>query len=165
MKQLKLTTGQITYVDDDVYEEVSKFNWRLDPTNKHVVRTIGPKNKRRSLRLHRFVIKAQTGQLVDHIDGNTLNNTRDNLRFADKSTNGMNRDKQINNTSGYKGVTFHKQMNKWHAQLCCKGKQYSLGLFELAIDAAKAYNEAALLHFGEFARLNKIEENSHQNKL
>lgn len=107
MKLLKLTTGEFTKVDDDIYEIIKNFNWRRDKTTLHVVRTIGPKKKRRLLRLHRLVMNVtESNVLVDHVNGDTLDNQRSNLRLADKSTNGMNRPKQQNNTSGFKGVTY-----------------------------------------------------------
>ncbi|MCF1193472.1 hypothetical protein LRR18_17920, partial [Mangrovimonas sp. AS39] len=81
-----------------------------------------------------------------------------NLRFCDKSKNAMNCKIHKHNTSGYKGVCWHKQCNKWRAYIVLKDKQKSLGLFECKHEAAEAYNKAALTFFGEFAKLNKIEK-------
>lgn len=153
MKELELTNGGYATVDDDIYELVKVFKWRRDSLANHVVRTYGPKNGRRLMRLHRFVMDAQKGQIVDHIDGNVLNNTRDNLRLANKSTNGMNRRAQRNNKSGFKGVCKHTQCERWVAQIVIGGVKWS-GTFKTAEDAAKAYDEKALELHGEFATLN-----------
>jgi len=153
MKQLKLTSGQSTMVDEDVYEIVNCYKWRSDSLAGHVVRTVGTKNGRRLVRLHRLIMNAQTGQIVDHIDGNVLNNTRANLRLADKSTNGMNRLKQRNNKSGYKGVCKHSQCNRWVAQIKAGPVKWQ-GLYKTAIEAARAYDVKAMEMHGEFAILN-----------
>lgn len=94
------------------------------------------------------------GEEVDHIDGNKLNNTRGNLRIASNAENKMNRDKQSNNTSGYKGVSFHKKYKKWRAIIGIQGKSIHLGYFSDAVEAAKAYDDSARKYHGEFARTN-----------
>jgi len=156
MKKIELTNGGFTLIDDEDYEKVSLYKWRRDSLANHVVRTFGPKNKRRLIRLHRYVMNAISGQIIDHIDGNVLNNQKTNLRIANKSTNGMNRNKQCNNKSGYKGVCFHKPANKWVAQLVVNGIKVLNSFHTTKEDAARAYNEAAIKYHGEFAKLNKI---------
>jgi hypothetical protein len=94
---------------------------------------------------------------VDHKDRNRLNNQRENLRSATRSQNGANRGKQTNNTSGFVGVSYYKQKNKYTAQIHYKGKKKCIGYYDNKIDAAKAYNRYALFYFGEFAVLNIIE--------
>lgn len=102
--KLKLTNGKYTLIDKRFYNKVKKYKWRQDSLAGHVVITIGKKYSRRLLRLHRLIIGAKDKQLVDHINGNVLDNRLKNLRLANKSKNGMNRGKQKNNKSGYKGV-------------------------------------------------------------
>lgn len=95
---------------------------------------------------------------LDHIDGNKINNKIENLRKATHSENNRNRSKPSNNTSGYKGVAWHKQENKWRAYITINQKQISLGLYDDKEDAVKAYNNAATKYHGEFAKLNNLEE-------
>ena len=104
--------------------------------------------------MHREILKARKGQVVDHINGDKLDNRRCNLRICTISENGQNSTLPINNISGYKGVSWHKVKNKWIAQVMKEGKQYFLGYFETAQEAAHAYNEGATLLHGEFARIN-----------
>ena len=96
------------------------------------------------------------GEMVDHIDQNGLNCVRANLRLTDMTGNVRNRDKQANNTSGYKGIT--KSGSKWLARIGVNGAKILIGAYVNLHDAARAYNEAALIHHGEFACLNVIEE-------
>jgi len=90
---------------------------------------------------------------VDHTDGNGLNNCRANLRSATQSQNGMNRRKQ-GNKSGYKGVSRATNSNRWQARIRVNRKATHIGTFDTRIEAARAYDEAALVLHGEFARLN-----------
>ena len=89
---------------------------------------------------------------LDHIDGNRLNNSLVNLREASRSENLMNRDKMPRNTSGYKGVSLHRETGKWDARIAAHGKQYYLGIFSTKIDAYNAYCKKEKELFGEFAR-------------
>ena len=99
--------------------------------------------------------------LVDHIDGDGLNNRRSNLRPATPSQNNANRRKSRQNTSGFKGVSYYHRTSRWRAYVGVDGKAIHLGYFDTAIDAARAYDAAALEHFGEFARINFPEGDSH----
>lgn len=106
--------------------------------------------------VHRFVMNAKKGEQIDHINGNTLDNRKRNLRFCTNSQNASNKEKQINNTSGYKGVCYDKAKNKWKAQIAKHNKNYFIGLFDNKEQAAIAYNKKAIELHGEFARLNII---------
>lgn len=93
--------------------------------------------------------------IVDHIDQNKLNNHPDNLRDAlYRGNNAVNSKLRADNSSGYRGVTWHKATNKWMSSIFFKGKRIHLGVFEDIIQAAKAYDEKAKELFGEFARIN-----------
>lgn len=93
--------------------------------------------------------------IVDHINRNSLDNRRMNLRIANKSTNAMNSKKRIGKlTSKYKGVSFRKDRNKYRAYITYKQKTFNLGHFTEENDAARAYDKKALILFGEFALLN-----------
>lgn len=89
---------------------------------------------------------------VDHIDGDKLNNDLSNLRWATRSENQRNRGKQSNNTSEFKGVSFHKRSGKWQAYIKVDGKRKHLGLFHTKEEAAAVYEEAAKELHGEFYR-------------
>lgn len=89
---------------------------------------------------------------IDHIDGNSLNNSPSNLRLATNAENSRNRGKNCNNTSGIKGVYWHKASQKWAAQLEINNRNKHLGLFESINEAAAAYENAARKYHGEFCR-------------
>ena len=93
---------------------------------------------------------------VDHVDNDRLNNNINNLRWATYQENAMNRKISIKNTSGYKGITFHKKMNKWKTEICIDGKKQHLGYFEKLEDAVKTRVKKAEELFGEFK--NKCEK-------
>lgn len=93
---------------------------------------------------------------VDHKNNNRSDNSWINLREANDQENSWNRKTPKNNTSGYKGVTWDKEKQKWRAKITYDGKMLHLGLFIDIMDAARAYNEAAIKYFGEFARLNDV---------
>lgn len=103
--------------------------------------------------LHRLVMQAQTGQYVDHIDGNTLNATRANLRIATNRQNIRNMAIRERGTSKYKGV-YLRDDGKWRAQIGVDGKRFNLGNFDDEETAALAYDVAARNRFGAFARTN-----------
>lgn len=104
--------------------------------------------------MHRLITGASPDQHVDHANRNRLDNRRANLRFATRSQNGANRKVSRNNTSGYVGVGRRRDSGKWQARLCVEGTRLHLGIFHDVADAARAYDAAALEHFGEFAALN-----------
>ena len=113
-------------------------------------------NTRANSYIHRlvaqeFIENSDNKKYVDHIDHNKTDNTILNLRWVSKSQNGMNRTKQANTSSKYKGVCFHKQRKKWNAQIMLDGKRKHIGLFTNEKEAAAKYNEAALDLFGTHA--------------
>jgi len=91
--------------------------------------------------------------MIDHINGIKDDNRIENLRESTRSENGMNRSKQINNTSGYKGVTWNKAAQKWHTQIMINNKQKYLGYFDSPEEAYAAYCKAAEELHGEFANI------------
>lgn len=97
-------------------------------------------------------------EIVDHIDGNKLNNCWDNLRAANSNENARNVSSAKNSSSKYLGVSFIKARNKWFACITIDGKTKSLGRYASEEDAARAYDAAAIMYYGEFARLNFRED-------
>lgn len=93
---------------------------------------------------------------IDHKNGNRLDNRKCNLRFCTTGQNSMNKGKQKNNKSGYKGVYWHGQDKMWCVQITLKGKTYSGGVYKNVVDAAKKYNEMAKIYHKSFARLNNF---------
>lgn len=108
----------------------------------------------RQVQLHRVVLVAPEGIDVDHRDGDGLNNRRSNLRFADDSQNQANRHKLTKNSSGYRGVTFHRRCGQWQSAIKVNGRSRYLGLYSAPDAAARAYDRAANELYGEFARVN-----------
>ena len=109
---------------------------------------------------HRMLYYLHHGELpeiLDHIDGNKLNNSINNLRAVTSSQNSMNRKSRSNSSSNYLGVSWYKKYKKWQASIKYSSKQKNLGYFTCEKEAARAYNKAAAEHFGEFANLNVIE--------
>ncbi|KQR22910.1 AP2 domain-containing protein [Deinococcus sp. Leaf326] len=116
----------------------------------YVHRTISEKSKTEYL--HRVLFP--DAENVDHINGDGLDNRRSNLRPCTFAENQRNCKRYRNNQSGYKGVRLVRQQNKWEARICKDKKLRSLGLFPTVEDAAHAYDRAARVLHGEFARLN-----------
>ena len=136
----------IAWVDADVHKVVSGFKWRSNPSGYVMGRVDG-----REVMLHREIMGLSGSfPLVDHIDGDPRNNLRSNLRVATGSQNTANRH-VIASSCGYRGVTFHKSSGKWQAAIKVERKSIFLGLHSCIEDAARAYDLAAIEHFGEFA--------------
>ena len=107
--------------------------------------------------MHRFIMDAPKNCCVDHINHNTLDNRKSNLRIVTHKQNLYNYTKTAKKTSSiYKGVYLHKQSKKWCAQIKVNGNHLSLGLYDSEIKAAVAYNMAARYYFGKYAKLNKM---------
>lgn len=132
--------------DEDVYLTFNS-RWFLSPKG-YAFGSI----KNQTKRFHRCVVDAQKGTEIDHIDGNKLNNQKSNLRVCSSSQNSMNRGKQKNNLSGYKGVSWYKNLKKWRASIQIQGKKIHLGYFEKIKDAETAYDEIAKRLFGVFSK-------------
>lgn len=158
MKRIELTKGLFAIVDDDIHEYLENFKWHAIKINResfYATRWVTIDGRQKYCRLHHAVIGFPlNGNRVDHINGDTLDNRRSNLRLSTPSQNSMNRSKAPNNTSGYKGVHFHKGVNKWVAELTVKYKKFHLGVFDTKVDAARAYDLRAFKEFGEFAQFN-----------
>lgn len=156
MKELQLiNTTEVAVVDYEDFERLSKISWRL---NVDTVRRAGTVlGGVKSITLANTVMKDYSDFKYDHKDNNKLNNKKDNLRLCTHSENMCNRLKFKNCSSKYKGVSWNTKNNKWMAYVCKNSKQHYLGLFEIEIDAAKAYNTKALELHSEFALLNKDE--------
>ena len=155
MKQIELTQGKFAIVDDDDYQELNKFNWHFH--QGYASRNVTISGKQKTQRMHRFVTNCPDGFDVDHENHDTLDNRKSNLRVCSNSENGRNQKvRTYSKSSVYKGVNFNKKTGKWVARIKLNYKDKYLGLFTNEIDAAIAYNVAAIEMFGEFALLNDI---------
>lgn len=159
MRQIALSKGMVAIVDDDDYEELSKYKWHiLDNKSGYAARnslpheTFGP--RRHHILMHRAVNKTPDGMHTDHINGNKLDNRKENLRTVTQNENAKNRKKNAKGTSKYKGVYWHKQHRKWYAQISVNKKTVFLGLFRDEHSAHEAYEQAALRLFGQYKREN-----------
>lgn len=159
-KEIPISRGKyITIVDDEDFDKVASHKWKMLKSRSRVyaAREIGGKGKWKTLLLHRFLMSAQEGDYVDHINNNTLDNRKENLRLTSNSMNLGNRGKQANNTSGYKGV--HKCHNGFAVRIRKDDYVYRLSnMVKDPIEGAKIYDRAALHFYGEFAYLNFPED-------
>ena len=151
-KEIKLSKGKVALVNKEDLLEVSQYNWCVSGDERYAV----SRTKGKYVLLHRLILKPNKNQTVDHINGNGLDCRRENLRLCTQQENTRNQRLSAANTSGYKGVSFHKSRGKWRAYVKINGVQKHLGLYSSPREAAKAYNKAALELFKQFAKLNKI---------
>lgn len=144
MKEIPLTKGKVTLVDDADYAWLLQQRWRFRSGYARSDKTS----------MHRLIMNAPRDMEVDHINGDTLDNRRKNLRLATVKQNRMNRSKHKITSSQYKGVSWEKRSSKWRARIKLNRKFIYLGIFASEIDAANAYDKAAHIYHGEFARAN-----------
>lgn len=154
MKEIRLSQGKYAIVDDRDYDELSQWKWKY--SNGYAVRSVYQNGKQRTISMHRMVANTPSGKDTDHISGNTLDNRRENLRVCSHAENQRNRKMSKNNKSGYKGVVWAKHTMRWKTQIMVENKPKHIGYFNNIIDAAIAYNLAALCVYGQYARLNQI---------
>ena len=157
MKKIPLTQGKFAIVDDNDFEELSKYKWHANKMgNSYYAKTSFGKNGTKRIRpsMHGLILKLKKPQEIDHINRDGLDNRKCNLRVCTRSQNQQNKRPQKQCTSKYKGVSWYEAGKKWRAFIMLKSKHYYLGGFNNEIECAKAYDKRAKELFGEFARTN-----------
>lgn len=153
---ITLTRGQVAIIDCADYERLSRWNWVAqfsDATGSYYARRTGPMVNGRPgkcIHMHREVIGPEAGPHVDHINHNTLDNRRANLRSALPGQNFRNVGIRATNVSGFRGVWINKTNNTWRAAIVVDGTHYNLGTFKTAEEASAAYEAKAKILHGEF---------------
>lgn len=147
-----LTKGYVAMVDTCDLKTVAGHNWVAMVARNTVYAYTRLKGGKRVF-MHRLLLSAPNGAIVDHSDMDGLNNKRENIRLSTRSQNAYNQPLLERNTSGYKGVCWHKGAGKWMARISADGNHKYLGLFDDPKKAHDAYCQAAKDAHGEFARV------------
>jgi len=158
-RKIPLSQGKFAIVDPDDYYRLSEYKWSASRVyNKfYAVRTGTAEKGRRgkTIRMHREIVNIPDGLECDHINGNSLDNRKANLRPATRQQNCWNnRKRRPKSLSKYKGVSYNSRGRPWKAMLTVGGKTKYLGSFDTQIQAAKEYDKAAKEYFGQYAKLN-----------
>ncbi len=149
-REIPLGSLYLTLVDDDDYDRLRVYEWFLSGTG-YAVAFIPVDGQFKLTYLHRLLMDAQPGDIVDHINSDPLDNRRDNLRIVTPQQNSQNKRLSAHSTTRLKGVGWHKRRHKYHARIQLQGIRYHLGFFNDLQEAAQAYDEAARWLFKEFA--------------
>lgn len=148
MYQLPLTNSpQFAFVDDADYARLRWTQWRLT-SEGYVIQSRSP-----AVLLHRFLLDAQPGQIVDHRDGNKLNNTRANLRLVTNAQNIWNRSVAVDSRSGLRGIAWRADKGYWYVRLQANGKRVHLGYYNDLDLAIQVRDEACRRLHGEYGQL------------
>lgn len=165
MKEILLTSDKVSPVDDWNFEWLNRFKWfakRCAANGRwYAYRNIQLSDGRRTTQLmHRLIMGEPSGLEIDHIDKSPeggLDNREANLRIVTSPQNQWNQGVRKNNTSGFKGVNWHKSTGKWIARIrIAGGRRICLGQFDTPEAAAQAYNEASVKYHGEFGFINPL---------
>lgn len=159
MKEIKLTQGKVALVDDEDFEFLNNHKWcAAKGENTFYATRMEPGNPRTFILMHQQILGFP--KEVDHKDGDGLNNKRSNLRACTRSQNHMNRRPKIGCSSRFKGVSFNEKcrIHPWRVMIMVNYKRIYIGFYATEKEAALAYNQKAIELFGEFARLNEIED-------
>lgn len=156
MTRIKLTQGKYALIDDEDFDKVSKFQWCTYRAYNDIYYVSSRTEEGKTILMHRYILglKSGDGNNVDHKNSDGLDNRKSNLRIATTRENSRNRRKNINNISGYKGVSWNTARNSWVVHIKVGLKRVYLGKYNNTRLASEAYSEAAKKYYGEFARTN-----------
>ena len=158
-REIPLTKGRVTLVDDDLYPVLSRFHWSVDGSG-YAQRAVKTDRGWRPIRMHRDILGLVGSEMGDHRNLNKLDNRRENLRRCDARGNVRSRGLNCNNKTGYKGVHFNAARNCYQTYITVDYHHVYLGRYGTAKEGAEAYNEAARKYHGEFAKQNEFPESS-----
>ena len=163
MRQIELTQDKYALVDDEDYDFLAGLKWHAVKRgdNYYVQRTIIVKGVTKYIHMHREIMNPPRWMVVDHINGDALDNTRENLRVCTQGQNACNRKSSKNSASKYLGVSWDSEKRRWRAQIRTNSKAKKLGRFKTELEAAIIYNIAARKYHGEFARPNVLFQPKH----
>ena len=157
---ISLTQNRFSTVDSEDFKKLNCFKWCANHKKRgdfYAYRGVRHKGRSISKAMHREILNAKPGQCVDHVNGNTLDNRKVNLRICTNAQNIRNQKLRSNNIWGFKGVTYIPHTNKsWQAKITKDYKTIRLGLFNTKEEAAEIYDQAALQLFGEYSKLNFV---------
>jgi hypothetical protein len=154
---IKLTYGKWAIMDEIDYPLVKDFRWFTKHSHGNYYALANPPRRLgigKIIRMHRLIMGLSSNLQIDHRNRQGLDNRRSNLRLATHAQNQRNGKRPKTNTSGYKGVNWHKLSQKWRACISINNKQKHLGLFNSLSEAIIAYDKAAKKHHGQFANIN-----------
>ncbi len=153
MRHIRLNKGFVVMVDNRDFDELSKFTWFVNHNGYAVRAHPREHGKKRpaAIFMHRQILGVPDGLFTDHINGDTLDNRRCNLRIATKSENNINRPATKRNKLGIKGITYDANRMKFRVRIAANGQQLHLGRFNTIEEAQSAYRKAATKVHGEFA--------------
>lgn len=160
MREIALTQGQVALVDDEDYDWLAQWKWLAEwkpKTQTYYVARRMPMIDAvpgQLVYMHNVIMDPPSGLEVDHVNHVGWDNQRVNLRHATHSQNNANRRSNVRGSSRYKGVHWHRGNERWCANIKVNGHQSQLGSFADEEEAARAYDAAAIEHFGEFAYIN-----------
>jgi len=156
MKKIRLKrkdgNDYFTIIDDGDYKLISEYKWHANINDYKTYAYAYNPGTPTTIYMHRLIMDATNGQMIDHINGNGLDNRKENLRLCTNSQNQANRGANKNSQSGLKGLRF--RYGKWQARIKFNRKEIHLGAFSSKTEAAKAYEEKAVEFFGEYAKTN-----------
>ncbi|MHC4642734.1 MAG: HNH endonuclease, partial [Planctomycetota bacterium] len=157
-RKIPLTQCKYAMVDDEDYERLTKYKWFAMRSRRgfYAIRMVKAKNgSRKKIRMHRQIFDVPGDKFVDHINHNSLDNRKANLRIVTNMQNSWNKRKQRGDySSQYKGVSWAKRVGKWHTEIYCRGTRIFIGYFDNQISAGRAYDAKAAELYGDYAVLN-----------
>lgn len=149
MAEIILTQGKVAIVDDNLCDWLNRWKWYFKQgyacRNEY-------QPKHRTIRMHVMINQTPPGMDTDHINGDKLDNRWENLRTCTRSNNARNGKVRSTNTSGYKGIYWHKRDKAWRVQLMSGGKKKFIGNYRNIEAAIKARDTAYLTHHGDYAK-------------
>lgn len=153
--------GRLAIIDDEDFRLVIGRPWWVVPADSktdlaYAATRTSRRDGHKQVMMHRLIIGAQDREIVDHKNGNGLDNRKSNLRLCSYGGNARNQRLKANNTSGYKGVSWNRFDSRWQAYITVNRKRIILGYYDNVLDAALMYDRAAKHYHGEFARTNGV---------